>query len=337
MTDSLTCGTGYHVECICVADTPPVPSWRDHGVIPHITESPTEIARRVALLMPYDGIIWVGYGDFNDTRQLGCELAGYSLATDQWWEAGHVATDALYSLRVIEGDLWAPVTDPEIGADPDVAIVHDDETMSVVSGGTSMYPWHLFDVAEFAGTVFVAGALRTQLAADGVSERSWACVWRRWYRADGREMWQPIVISKAFIRCYSLFELDGYLWAFCGNWADGRAFRSRDGLTWEATAIRPFAITSKAMWNGPLIAYRNGWPALGSGMLNLFDGVSIGNIRIVQDHFVDGFDLWTIELGGIYRNGTTVTPAPEGATALCVDGGTVWVGTADSHLWSYGP
>lgn len=331
--DTLTCDPGYHVECTCVPDRPPDPTWHDLGQVPAIAASPTALGRTIAQLHPFGGRIYLGYGDWNSTLQPGCDLIAYDPQAGAFVTVAHIATDALWSLRTIEGRLWALATDPEVGADPDALVVDADGSVSSVSGGLSPYPWHLFDACEFGGTMFLAGGLRTQTAKDGVRDASWACVWRRDRRPDGVAVWTQIVLDKSTWRCYAVFPLNGSLWAICGN---GKVFRSDDGKAWIDTGLSGPSTATKPMAYGDGVVFRNGWPATGTGMLGSFDGRLLIATEMIRDHFVDDAgSLWELSGKSIKRDVVSICPAPLNATALCVLDGVIYVGSSDSHLWRY--
>jgi hypothetical protein len=328
----ITCPPGQHVEEIC-ADDPPVvepppldPQWRDLGVAPAIAASPTAEARQIVQLHPFGGKLWLGYGDFQDTKQPGCDLICYDPTTEVFETLTHIATDALWGLRTLGDELWALVTDPEIGADPDAVIVAADGTFRELRGGLSPYPWHLFDAVEFNGKPYLAGS-------DRLTSNDAATVWTTGKRADGAKIWPAAFQRPGVYRAYALFVLNGVLWVILSN---GTAYTTASGTTWTLASPRfPTLMTKPLPW-GDAVVYRSGWPALGPGALASFDGTKQVALGTVQDHFVADGGLWALmSTGAIKREGQDVTTAPPNARSLAVLNDAVYVGTEDSHLWRF--
>lgn len=321
---SAICPPGQHIETICqdicVAD--PTPVWEDLGVVPVITASPSVIGKRITQLHPHGGSIYLGYGEWTDTKQPGCDVVRW---TGTAYESLlHVPTDAIWNYRTVNGDCWAIVTDPEVGADPDAIIVRADGSLSSLSGSLSPYPWHLFDAIHWQGRTYVAGADR---------KTGKGTVWRNDRRSDGREIW-PVVLAVAPYRMFALFAHGTRLYATDSG---GTGYWTEDGVTWTAlnrsAANFSGAATKPMAWHDAII-FRSGYPAMGDGVLYRFDGQRVDVFRQrVRDHYVDGDTLWTLELGGVYRDGLSAFAAPDLACSIAADGGWLYAGTEDSHLW----
>lgn len=326
----MICLPGFHIEEICVPDV--VPTWQDLGAVPAIAASPTATARKIVQLHPFNGNLYIGYGDWNNTIQPGCDLIYWDGAAYQ--TVTHVRTDALWSLRTLGNELWALTTDPEVGADPDVTIVAADGSFRFIQGGLSMYPWHLFDACLFNGKPYVAGAYRTQTSDPGGAEGDWGAVWTTGKRADGATIWPFAYTYKSIYRAHAVFVIGQTIWAALYG---GTTVSSTDGMTWNASPIRLAAITTKPLAYQGGVVYRSGWPGSGSGTLYSFDGITDSSLGPVRDHFVDDAGaLWTILTdGSVSKDGAIVATAPANAVSLAVMDGAVFVGTADSHVWMY--
>jgi hypothetical protein len=323
----LTCPPGQHVEEICVDDPPPAePHWRDLGVVPAIAASPTAEGKQIVQLHPFAGRIYLGYGDFQDTKQPGCDLIAYDPAADTFETLTHVTTDALWGLRTVGADLWALVTDPEIGADPDAAIVAADGTLRLLAGGLTPYPWHLFDAVQFNGKTYLAGS-------DRATSTDAATVWTSVTRADGATIWTAAFQRSGVYRAYALFVVNGVLWAILSN---GTAYTTVSGTTWTLASARFPTLTTKPLPLGIDVVYRSGWPGVGPGPLEMFDGTTRHALGTVQDHFVDPIGtLWTLNATTVMRGSSKYADAPPNARSLAVLNDVLYVGTADSHLWQF--
>jgi hypothetical protein len=248
----------------------------------------------------------------------------------------HIPSDALWSNRVVNDELWAIVTDPEIGADPDAVIVTADGSFRTLSGGLSLYPWHLFDAIAFNGRTYIAGAYRTQ-AKDGTAGQSWAQVWRNDTRADGAAIWPASLTVKSNYRTYGLGIIGSTLYAML---AGGAVRKTNDGVTWTTA---PGAVSSAANNVTPFmggLVYLYGWPANGAQSLMKYDGSKAINYGGVNAFcVVDGDVLYALVGSTVRRTynltdwDTVCTDPPTNGRSLAVMDGALYVGTADSHVW----
>lgn len=356
---SIICPPGQHSEThgtICVADDPPPPCpygmhavpnevcvpdpviepvWEDLGAVPGASDpdqTPSDIGKRISQLHPHGGHVYAGYGEWTTTSQKGCDVVRWSEAAGHE-SLIHVATDALWSYRTVNGACWALVTDPEVGCDPDAVIVGADGSIRTLVGSRSPYPYHLFDAIFWRGKTYVCGGLRTQ-AKDGVVNASWGTVWREDPATSGPPIWTATMTVKSTYRVHALFAIGDRLWAIDGR---GVGHWTMDGSTWtevprSTLTFRPTPSKPQAL--GDAVVLRSGWPAFGVGDLWVFDGSRTSVLRPrVRDHHVDGAILWTLESGSVYQDGAPYCPAPDGAVSLAVLDGWLYVGTADGHLW----
>lgn len=330
-----TCPPGFHVEEICVADPAPVPVWTDLGVVPAIAASPTAQGKVICQLQPHNGKLYLGYGDWTATAQPGCDLIAWDVTASAFITITHIPTDALWSNRVVNNELWAITTDPEIGADPDVTIVRNDGSLRIVSGATELtpYPWHSFDAVWFNGREYLAGADRSK--GESIS---YATVWIHEPRPLPRTdwYWRPVYqrTNSTTGRMYGLFVHNGQLHAAGSN---GKIVRSPDGITWTELPFAVPAVLTKPMNRGSSVYYRQDWPGVAEGWLYEFVGYAQNALAIVRDHYVDGADLWTLSGRDVKKNNALVrNDAPIGARSIAAAWGKIYIGTADSHLWSFG-
>lgn len=323
----MICPAGFHVEEICVAD--PVPAWSDLGPVPVIAANPTATGKMIVALQPFNGKLYLGYGDWDTGQQAGCDLAYWDGTA--YGSVGHYATDAFWSLRLVNGELWAMVTDPEVGADPDVVVVKADGTVRLVQDSLSADTWHTFDAIAFNGGIYMAGAWR------GPSGSSQATVWKRGVRADGRETWTGVMTLSSNLRVYGFGVIGTTL---CALLANGIVRKTIDGTTWttapNATNAAANSVTSFA---GQLV-YLYGWTAYGAQTLLRYDGAATTIVLSgVSGICSDGTTLYALTGGTIKRTTdltnweTVCTDAPTNGRSLAVMDGALYVGTVDSHVW----
>jgi hypothetical protein len=289
------------------------------------------VSRIIVQLQPYRGRVFLGYGEWD--RGLGnCDLLAWNTATEAFETvAARIATDAFWSLRVVDDALWALATDPSVGTDPDAVVVAGNNVRVMASGAVA--PWHLFDVREWAGALYLAGANR-------VGAESHATVWRS---SDGGGSWAVVLDIPDNQRIYGLFVLADRLYAV-GRL--GTAWKTADGASWtpvaqpllrgESECIRPWTL-------GGYAVYLAGWPAFGAQSLYAFDGRKVRPVAdpwSVHDAFCDGESLVILTADGKVKRTedlatwtVVATGAPDEARSLCLAGETIYLGTTDSRLW----
>lgn len=283
------------------------------------------MARQIVQLHPFAGKIALGYGDWNDTKQPGCDLIAYDPAEQSVVSYGHYATDAFWSIRTVGDELWALMTDPEVGTNPDAVIVNAEGTTSLVSAAM-LNPWHLFDAVWWKGQPWLAGSISISGSQDAQG------VWTRYMTTAG-ERWK-IAWQGPSGRAYALFLLNDMLHVLT-SW--GRMYRTIDGQSWTQLAGSFSSQATKPMSCGGDVVYRGYWPGTGTGTLYRNDGVRQTTLLTgVRDHFVDGDALWVLGADGtISRDNAPITNAPAGARSLCALDRAIYIGTSDSHLWRY--
>lgn len=158
--------------------------WTDLGEVSTVAAGTTAVARKITLLEPFAGRVYLGYGDFQATSQPGTDVICVD-GDDYRTVLPGVKTDALYDARRVADRLWYCVTDPEVGTDPDLVIV-DEHHQANVESTPHVVPWHVFDAASFNGYAFLAGARRE------TDPFNCCCIWRRdsdgqWTAIDGTE------------------------------------------------------------------------------------------------------------------------------------------------------
>lgn len=315
-----------------IAQVTETSGWTDLGPVASIasTQQPP-ISRVIVQLQPFAGRIFLGYGEW-DIGLDKCDLVAWNPGSDVFETVvSSVATDAFWTLRNVGNELWALVTDPAVGTDPDVVAVSGDGSRVIASADVA--PWHLFDVCEWSGSIYLAGALR-----DG--EMSRGCVWRS---EDGGTQWQIALKLQDSERLYAIFTMDSKAYAVANN---GRIWMTSDGVEWEwfaesllpagAECMRPVSAAGQ-------IVFLGGWPAYGAQNAYAFNGQTIsavGDPRSILDIFSDsGLLLLLTSDGAMKQSNDLITwdtvsdSVPASARSLCVLADDLYVGTSDSHLW----
>lgn len=301
----------------------PVGKWSDIGLVSKISGSATARARIVVQIQPFNNQLFLGYGDWDDTAQKGCSLLAYSPSQAAILNYGHFATDAFWSHRVVNDQLFAMVTDPEVGTNPDIVSVSRSGSVGILQAAFPN-PWHLFDAIAFNGRTFCAGSIAVDAKTDAQG------IWGT-YVVNSQIRWKILWKGNAG-RCYGLFVVGGTLYGALSN---GRSVKTTDGVTWTAGPSMTSQMVKPLNYKGGVV-YRGNWPAMGSGTLYSFNGTSQSSLQSgVRDHYVDGSNLWTLKSDGkIYRDNVLKLTAPARSMSLAILDGTLYVGTSDSHLWS---
>lgn len=313
--------------------SPQVTQWQDLGVVEQIanTNQPP-LSRAIVQLQPYGHRIFLGYGEW-DVGLDHCDLIAWNtessaleiLTTD-------VATDAFWALRVVNNELWALVTDPAVGTDPDAAVFDGQNTRIV--NDPNINPWHLFDIQEWKGALYLAGANR-------VGDESYAAIWRS---IDGGTSWEITFQTRDILRMHGLFNLGDLFYAVG---VQGEAWTTIDGQSWIATpttllprgsiCVHPMVIAETAV-------YLNGWPAYGPQGLCEYDGQQARireDIGSVVSASVDGASITVLTEDRRILQSTDLSSwevvdsnVPVNGRSICAHDGSVYIGTADSHLWT---
>jgi hypothetical protein len=338
MTDFPTCGSSRPLVRFTAQMTPtPVSSpWRDLGVVESIAGSTQPpISRAIVQLQPLGSHIVLGYGEW-DIGLDRCDLIAWNTQTMAFESLlTGVATDAFWTLRAINDEIWALTTDPSVGTDPD-AVIFDGERSRILNA-PGLTPWHLFDIWQWHDALFVAGANR-------VGAESRGAVWRS---EDAGESWTLVHESTENLRIHGLFDLGELLYAVGFQ---GQTWVTDDGQAWQPAAVdllprgsvcvRPVVIAGYA-------AYLNGWSAYGAQDLCVFDGNQarlLTEIGKVVSAFSDGQRLTVLTRDRRILQSNDLSTwnairefAPIGSRSVCTHDGALYVGTADSHVWQLDP
>jgi len=308
--------------------------WTDLGaneVIAATTSPP--VSRVIEQLQPFGERIFLGYGEW-DIGLDRCSLMAWNTESERYETvADDVPTDAFWVIRVVNDELWALVTDPSVGTDPD-AVVFDGVNVRTLES-SQVSPWHLFDIQAWTDALYLAGANR-------VGEESHGAVWQS---TDNGASWKLVLDLPDNARITGLFILEGQLYAVG---LQGKLWQTDDGvnwtpspvdlLSWEMECVRPLVAAGQALYLG-------GWSVYNALNLYAFDGrkvTAIASDWSVYDIVRDDDSLLILTNDRSIKRTTDLvhweivaTNAPQRARSLCVLDQTIYVGTADSRLWKW--
>ena len=299
-----------------------------------IAAQPTDGGRMIVDLGVDDGKIYPGYGDWT-TNTGPIDVISYNTATGETvTELDNVPTEALWAYRTIDGDLYAPWTDPLGGG---------SGTYSTNKGGTwhnvyGPFGVHWFDITENDGTLIVAGSMDggdgavAYASKDGGS--SWSMVasdvndppngWERYYWAvttEGRSYMQARDDRKAF-----------------------PLLRSYDGVNWSSRNANAFGHPSAHLTEGYKGMVVSPTYVL-KGNKTLTSGLSCLGCSGIEDFFQYGGYLYAVGDLGVYRTDGSATKgnhasliwdrvgdAPTDAESLAIVDGYAYFGMRDGTI-----
>lgn len=291
---------------------------------------PTDRGRCLQGLVGHDGRVFGGYGDWN-TNTGPIWIWSYDPGTGLVSDELETNNECVSLIRESGGRLWVPYIDPK----PSNGFVASyDGAWTVHNLGVSM--WHVFDVLEWGGDIYVAGAIR----AGGIDE---AAVLRS---VDDGATWAtaqrfPSNGSETFQRCYWLLDEGATL--LTSRWdsaAVATAYHRFDGSEWATSydpagvyigAFRPAIIDGSLTWctNPPLLCFGR----------SVFAGADILTNQRAYGPGIAG-RMWSInddhmhELTGDGLAATYPIVGLDGcASAVCELDGYLYVGDTNARLW----
>lgn len=318
----------------CVPPPPPSPvPLTDLGQNPWAAAQATALGREIHEVEVDGDGVYVGYGDWQTNTG---PIVISSFGEGGWTEHFTAGTESVDEIEPIDDVLWVPYTDPK---------AHHDFARSAPGGWnqfrtlpTSEAFYHVFDVVEHNGSIFLFGSQYP--TSYGLVMRS----------DDNGATWQEsLVTSPGGSYDYLSYgvELDGSLYTE----GYGNSYRLDDQTgEWIAGPLLTGGFHHKALSIGSrAIVVEYGFPA-GNGFV--FD-VTGQLEQFYEDRFIDVDRDETTGIVYALRQASDGTRSlwsstdlldwtqlaaatPTGATALDVEGGTAWIGDADSHLWAVG-
>jgi hypothetical protein len=301
--------------------------WQQLLVHPAASRQPTPLGRRLATLEPWQGHLYVGYGDY-EANTGPIPLNFFDPAANQITEELSFDTEAIALYRPLGDKLHVPAIDPR-------------GTLSVAYAVGP--PWSV--VTGFAAThVFDLGALGSELVAVG-SEGSDAVAWRS---SDGgahftESLRQSSAGGALILRYYFAAVLGGKIYVQAAPSESGRS-RAFDGTSWS---LGPNLLPGGGQgWNPrpfrDQIVYLS-WQPIGpdGGTLMAFDGTSARALLPGQvfDFAVDGDLVYALGSDGRVRRSDdlahwwTLGPAPMGARSIAALRNQVFLGGTEGRLF----
>jgi hypothetical protein len=284
---------------------------------------PTATGRTILELSEHDGKVIAGYGDYSaNTGPI--TISSVDPTTGSVEDLGVADTEATYTIRTLNGKLFAPSTDPRNSADFAEATPFTSHTV--------VGAWHAFDMASLGTDLWLVG-----------SQGSDAVAWRS---LDGGTTWQESLriapmVAGDYARFYFAATFGGNLYVQAVDMSKPHAGAMVfDGTSW-ADAPTMLPSTSALGWHpqpfGKGVVYHD-WGHGYSGNIMYYDGVSATSIAGGYDFTVDNGNLFVLGNDGIVTRSTdlkrwsVVTQAAPNARSVEVAGSQVVVGTTDSTL-----
>lgn len=326
-------------------DPPSGPTAELLGTYPPASGQPTDWGRRIQDLMVFDGIVFIGYGDWN--ANTGPVVAGgWDISAADFVTEATLDTENNWMHRIVAGRLIIPFIDPRAEtADLAVRSAGSPDWTMLPIGPSGAGSIHAFDVTTFDGTdLWVAGSRRDSTVG---------AVWRSasGLGGDWVEVLTLVPPGTWYSRYVLLVVYEGRLYTL-GRHSDGTAAtnvpaQAWDGTSWTEAADFNFDGATSRFGFRPLlfdgtVVRRATWPYLFEGVpLLTYDGTSmtVGS-ELVLHHTVDaaGRLWWIDDTSAVWRRSPggaaeLVFDGPTGSSALAVHGSDVYVGTASSELW----
>ncbi len=292
---------------------------------PTIAAETTAVARTIWAVRPYNGRVYLGYGDWN-VNTGPCDLIYWDGAA-YYAAISTFATEAIDHLYVVNGELWALPSDPTVGTNPDYARING--TIPTIANLSEPSHVHMFGVCRKAsdGSLYLAGSYSG--ADNNVS------IWRS---ANNGTTWARVrqEPQTAGLRYWSVQDLNGTLWTQRDG-TNPKAQFSTDGLTWQAASFQMApsgGVPPKRMqvFNNTIVFLAAGVAAPGN--IVRFDGTKAGS-WLAPSGFNSYWDLCVADDGLLYvlQAGTSF-----GSRIWRTANGTAWdlVGQlADDRLRSF--
>lgn len=295
---------------------------------PWAAAQPTTAGRQLSELQVHSGKVWAGYGDYAANTGPIVLAAADPAGGKGFDSAMTVDTEAILNIRVIDGSVVAPATDPRSHAD---FAIGAPWTQARPFGAT-----HVFDSASLGGDLWMVGSQ----GADAVA----------WQSVDGGTSWTEELRvaptsgrSNDFQRFYFAATLRGRLYVQAVSYSSGPAEAS---LVYESGHWRtgPDMLPVGLGWSpeviGDSVIYQSSGQGRGSTVLS-FDGLQAHQHGSAFDVESAGGAAWMLDTEGRVlqssdlRRWTTVVQGPADGRSLAIDGESIYVGTASSELWSY--
>lgn len=210
------------------------PTWTLHATVPTVAQESTEYARRVQTLTPYDGRLYVGYGDYGDNTG-PCDIISVGADGSIQTHLSGVPTESVETIRAFDGALFIPSIDPSWYFGPGGLTTNYGGTWRTIEIRPDMV--HAFDFAMTSdGAWWVCGSSLSDTDsqvghASVLRSTDKGATWTKVRRSETESSWSR----------YYWIRTDGtYVYVDDAS-ADGAPtyYRSSDGTSWEAVITAP--------------------------------------------------------------------------------------------------
>jgi len=328
------------------------------GRHPHAYAQPSMTGMTIATLQPFNGRIYIGYGDYSsDSGPI--EVVAIDPETDTLSESQlSFASEAIFVFRQIGDRLYATDIDPRRTREGGYAMGVAGEDGDEWSDHKVVRSTHIFDIASFDGTdLWLFGSLGSTATA--------------WHSVDGGDTWTvalsvPTLSGEGFSRMYSAFTLGGKLYTQVVDYPDSDQPTSLvyDGEGWNPaprflpeTVIYIEAFPWKPVQVGDKVLYMDDHTGVTQFMARLyrFDGekaeYAFGAQEYETGSLRDYFFDFTVSDGTAYalnrmqevwsstdlvewtHEATLKLDATEIATSIAVVGDDLYFGTHRSSIY----
>ncbi len=312
----------------------PAPALKLLGVHSQATAQPTATGKALVTLCPWQGKLYIGYGDYqHNTGPI--DVTAWDPARGTFTRVHTSDTEAIYSYRAVGSSLYAPATDRRANADYAVGEPWRDEKPV----GSA----HAYDIATLDGTdLWLVGA------AEGGDYLATA-----WRSTDGGAHWsvahQPGWNGRYYFAAVYHEKL------YLESWAERPIGPSEvfDGTSWQpgpellpegGHGTRPIVVHDRLVY-ATKQTFDSPYPGLAATPNKLigFDGVVAAAIfdREVLDFFGDDHQLLALDTGGVVWRTTDlarwtrlVDASAIHPRSLAALDGTLYIGTVDAALYS---
>lgn len=323
--------------------------WSDLGQVATIAAESTADARMIKGLAWYEGVLWLGYGDYSGNtgpcNAIYWDGAAYQTAYSNF------ATEAFWTMRAARGDLFCPAIDPRVQYASDY--LRCDGLVCTDAVNDPPKNIHAFDIASHPN-----GSTLVLVGATGVTPAS-----AIWASTDDGATWTLVDSDTAYDRCYGIGYLNGFFWTMKSDLqtaVTSNALKSADGITWSDAGFKLAANSTfnhfPVLFNGKLV-HNTQDPQSGAGFIRAFDGTQVASSPGIPnlsggagaDTYYgpcvgDGY-LWVLRAGAtgpgqvVWRTAdlsTWTTPGtftPGTGRSIEVHDGAIYIGTSNSRVY----
>jgi hypothetical protein len=332
--------------------------WVDLGVVSQIAAIGTAWGKTVSALTPFQGRIFLGYGDYNANVPSVTKLIGWSVSAQSFAEYADIPSHAILDNKVIGNQLSVAYTDNnDLTGGQSHTFDNADMSLEVLTWAPAEQPIHTYASELFLGKRYLGGSEYVpHLQPDGIKPDQVA-IWREDVGDPDGFPWHDVVVHGAHNdlypssyynplvntntpnRCNGLFVIGSTLYAGINTFADGgvKIIKTTDGHNWT------FVTTGVTRMKKPVVVGGEAWfgnvdPGGGTSALQKFNGTTRTTVVSsgVWDHCLgDDGVLYYLNSAGQIKNaaGTTLVTAPANVRSIARFGGFWYIGTSDSHLW----